>query len=126
MIDIPPPRSVEEWIGNGPDTPVPQRVRLRVYLRDKGHCQVCHRQLGPSDKWICDHKIAIVNGGSNLERNLQTICEWCDKRVKTPADVAQKSATYRKRLRHVGIRKPRTITRWRKFNGDIVSVKRER
>ncbi len=126
MIDIPPPRSVEEWIGNGPDAPVPQRVRLRVYLRDKGRCQVCSRQLGPSDKWICDHKTAIVNGGANLESNLQTICEWCDKRVKTPADVAQKSATYRKRLRHVGIRKPRTITRWRKFNGDIVSVKRER
>lgn len=29
-------------------------------------------------------------------------------------------------LRHAGIRKPRTITRWRKFSGQIVSAPRKR
>ena len=29
-------RSVAEWVGATPDTPVPPRVRLRVFERDEG------------------------------------------------------------------------------------------
>lgn len=119
-------RSVPEWIGATLDTPVPPRVRARVLLRDNGHCRLCTRRLGASEKWICDHIIAIVNGGENRESNLQTICGWCDKNIKTPADVAEKSKVARQRTRHAGIRKPRSITRWRKFNGDKVEAPRQR
>ena len=101
-------RSLPEWIGATDDTLVPPRVRLRVFIRDKGICQCCGRRLDHGDKQICDHKIAICNGGQNIETNLQTICDWCDKKTKTPADVAEKARTYRVRSRHLGlVPKPR-------------------
>ncbi len=105
MIDIAPPRSVMEWVGKSPDQPFPDRVRTRIYLRDKGTCQICKRKLAAGDKWIADHKIAIINGGQNRESNGQLICDWCDKHVKTPADVKEKSNTARVRAKHIGARR---------------------
>jgi len=96
-------RSVDEWIGRNDDDPLPRRVRVRVFLRADGHCAMCDRRLRPGDKWTCDHRIALINGGANRESNLQVLCEWCDK-PKTVFDVQQKSKTYQKRLKHIGIR----------------------
>lgn len=114
-------RTVNDWCGATPDTAVPDRVRLRVFEKNGGCCQICQRKLYPGDKWICDHKQAIINGGQNQEGNLQTICDWCDKRVKTPADVAEKSRSYQRRLSHAGIkRKKQPFGGWRKFDGSPV------
>jgi len=120
-------RSLPEWIGATDDTPVPPRVRLRVFQRAGGSCQgTCgNRRLMPGDHWECDHTIALVNGGQNRESNLSVKCEWCHP-AKTASDVAEKSATYKRALRHAGVRKPRSITRWRKFSGEIVTAPRER
>jgi len=65
---------------------------------------MCQRKLRPGDKWTCDHRIAIINGGANRETNLQVLCEWCDK-PKTVFDVREKATVYRKRAKHLGIRK---------------------
>lgn len=119
-------RSVEEWIGDTDDTKVPPRVRLRVFQRAGARCQgPCGRKLSPGDKWICDHVVALINGGENRENNLSVKCVWCDK-DKTHADVAQKSDTYDRALSHAGVRKPRTITSWRRFDGSIVRASRDR
>lgn len=116
-------RTVSEWCGKTDDTPVPDRVRLRVADKAGWNCALCTRNL-ISKPWICDHKIAIINGGENRERNLQAICVGCDKTVKTPADVAEKSAVYESRLRHAGLKKAKQPFRgWRKFNGDIVRAR---
>lgn len=98
-------RSVAEWVGTTPDTQVPPRVRVRVFERDGGKCCECGRKIGPADQWICDHTVAIINGGANREINLRTICGWCDRNVKTPADVAIKSKTARVKTKHLGIAK---------------------
>ena len=100
-------RSVAEWIGRSPDEPVPARVRVRVFDRAKGKCQECTREIGTGDRWICDHIVALINGGENRERNLRCICDWCDKSIKTPADVAVKSKVARTRKAHLGL-KPRS------------------
>lgn len=101
-------RSVKEWIGKTDDTPVPPRVRLRVLGRYEHRCALCGRQIMTGERWVCDHKQAIINGGENRERNLQPICDWCDVKVKTPADVAEKSKIYDKARKHYGIkRKPK-------------------
>lgn len=119
-------RSVPEWIGKTDDTPVPPRVRLRVLERDQGCCRgPCERKLRPGDAHQTDHIVALVNGGENRERNLQTLCDWCHKE-KTGDDVAEKSAVYDKRVKHLGIRKPRSILGWRKFDGTPVRATRER
>jgi 5-methylcytosine-specific restriction endonuclease McrA len=97
-------RTLKEWIGETPDAAVPPRVRLRVLDRFERKCAGCTRPIAPGDKWTCDHKKALINGGENRERNLQPLCDWCDPK-KTAADIAEKSAVYTRGLSHAGIRK---------------------
>lgn len=118
-------RTIPEWIGASPDTPPPPRVQLRVYLKHDGKCPKCSRPLQPK-KWACDHIVALINGGENREANLQPLCISPCHSNKTKADVQTKSKTYKRRLRHAGVSKPRSMTRWRKFDKTIVIASRER
>ena len=72
-------------------------------------------------KWQTDHRVALINGGANRERNLVTLLTDHHK-VKTAQDVRVKSKTAKMRAKHLGIKNPRTIRRWRKFNGEIVEA----
>lgn len=96
------PRSVEEWVGATDDTPIPPRVRVRVFLKFDGMCQECGTKIH-GKRWICDHTVAIINGGPNRETNLRPIHEQCDKH-KTRRDVALKSKIYHKRAKRLGIK----------------------
>jgi len=118
-------REVPEWIGKTPDTPAPPRVRLRVFERHNGICYLSGRKIMAGDKWEIEHPQAIINGGENREANLAPALVEPHK-VKTAEDVKQKAKNDRVRKRHLGIKKPRTMTRWRKFNGEIVHAERER
>jgi 5-methylcytosine-specific restriction endonuclease McrA len=97
-------RTTPEWIGKTDDTPVPPRVRLRVFEKYGGVCQICTVKIRDK-RWICDHALAIILGGYNRERNLQPIHEECDRKIKTPFDVAQKRINNRVRSKHLGIKK---------------------
>lgn len=97
-------RSTTLWGSDNHDAKIPPRVRLRVYERAGGRCEVCQRKLGPADRWQADHIVALVNGGAHSEANLRCICDWCHK-GKTREDVAEKAKTYAVRSKHVGIRK---------------------
>lgn len=99
-------RSVKEWVGKTDDERVPPRVRVRVFERFGGVCQECWTKIS-GKRWICDHRIALVNGGENREANLGPIHEACDK-SKTAADVAEKSRVYEKRAKHLGIKLKRS------------------
>jgi 5-methylcytosine-specific restriction endonuclease McrA len=94
-------RTTPEWIGKSDDEPVPPRVRVRVFEKYGGICAECGVRIR-SGPWVCDHRIALINGGANRERNLQPIHGRCDK-AKTKRDVAIKSKNYRVRLRHLGL-----------------------
>jgi 5-methylcytosine-specific restriction endonuclease McrA len=119
-------RETEEWLGKSDSTPVPTRVRIRQYIRDNGVCQCgCTTKIQVGDKWETDHTIAIANGGENRESNLRTLLSFHHK-LKTKADVAEKSTTARVRAKHLGLKKPRKITRWRRFDGSIREAGRER
>lgn len=118
-------RAVPEWIGATPDTKIPPRVRLRIFNRYGGRCYLSKRPIRPGDKWDAEHIIALANGGENRERNLAPALKAPHK-VKTRTDRKIKQRTDARRKKHIGIRKPRTITRWRNFNGDIVIAARER
>lgn len=115
-------RTVPEWIGKTPDTPVPKRVRLRVLEAFKHKCALCGRDIRAGIRWICDHIIALINGGENRESNLQPICDWCDKNIKTPADQALKSRIYKSKSRNAGLRRPK----WRPLPGTRASGIRRR
>lgn len=117
-------RQLPEWIGKDDDTPFPPRVKLRVYERQNGICAVCTR---PLVHWDCDHTIAIINGGENRESNARAVCvRPCHSR-KTAEDLAEKSAVYKRKARHVGIKKRKHLipgskgTRWKKkISGEVV------
>lgn len=99
------PRAVDEWIGKDADTPTPTRVKVRVFFRADGRCQICSRKLNSGDKWEVDHQQALCNGGANRESNLQILCEWCHA-AKTAKDVSEKARTYAARKRHLGVKSP--------------------
>jgi len=115
-------REVPEWIGRNDDSAIPARIKLRIYHRAKGRCAKCELH------WLngqYDHVIPLVIGGENRESNLQFLCVPCHQ-AKTVLDVKLKAKVARVQKRHLGIKKPRTIRSWRKFNGTVVHAPRER
>jgi 5-methylcytosine-specific restriction endonuclease McrA len=55
--------------------PIPESVRLFVWQRDQGRCVKCEgREL-----LEFDHVIPIAEGGSSTERNLQLLCQRCNR-----------------------------------------------
>jgi 5-methylcytosine-specific restriction endonuclease McrA len=55
--------------------PIPESVRLFVWQRDKGRCVKC----GSRERLEFDHIIPIIAGGSSTERNIQLLCESCNR-----------------------------------------------
>ena len=79
----------------------------------------------PSDYWEIEHKTALCNGGEHRETNMAPALRDAH-RIKTRADLSEKAKVDRIRKRHLGIKKHRTITAWRKMNGERVYAARER
>lgn len=94
-------REVPEWIGATPDTPIPMRVKLRVFERFGGRCYLTGRKIMPGDKWDAEHVIAIINGGANREGNLKPALK-APHAEKSKVDVALKSKTARIKAKHLG------------------------
>ena len=97
-------RSVLEWIGMTDDTPIPPRVRLRVFDRYGGICYLTGRKITASDTWDVDHIIALANGGEHRENNLAPALKEPHKE-KTRADRREKKIVDRKRKKFLGITK---------------------
>jgi hypothetical protein len=55
--------------------PIPEHVRLFVWRRDKGQCVRC----GSRELLEFDHVIPVAAGGSSTERNIQLLCEPCNR-----------------------------------------------
>ena len=95
-------RDVEEWIGKTDDTPIPPRVKLRIFEAHRGICHISGRKIRPGDEWDADHIIALCNGGENRESNLAPAIRE-KHREKTADDVAQRAKDDRVRKKHLGL-----------------------
>jgi 5-methylcytosine-specific restriction protein A len=118
-------RSTDEWVGKTDDSAIPQRVKDRLLLASGKCCVRCTRAVGGKLRAEFDHIIPLILGGGNRESNLQTLCSECHG-AKTKLDVKLKSKVARVRQKHAGLKRPRTIRAWRKFDGSVVHASRDR
>jgi hypothetical protein len=71
MVDPPSSRDA----GRGRRERIPDKAKTYVWQRDKGECVQCGSRAGLED----DHIIPLSMGGSNTARNLQLLCETCNR-----------------------------------------------
>ncbi len=112
-------RAVAEWIGKTDDSPVPPRVRLRIFNRCNGVCYLSKRTIRAGEAWELEHKIALCNGGEHREANLAPALVEPHK-AKTKADRAEKKIIDRKRKKHLGLGRAKRTIPGRKFDGTPV------
>lgn len=55
--------------------PIPDKVKMFVWQRDRGKCVKC----GSPENLEFDHIIPVSKGGSDTERNIQLLCEKCNR-----------------------------------------------
>jgi HNH endonuclease len=55
---------------------IPESVRMFVWQRDGGQCIEC----GSKENLEFDHIIPVVEGGATTERNVQLLCEACNRK----------------------------------------------
>ncbi|MHB8637962.1 MAG: HNH endonuclease [Fimbriimonadaceae bacterium] len=55
--------------------PIPRSVQSFVWRRDGGRCVQC----GSNERLEFDHIVPHSRGGSNTERNIQLLCERCNR-----------------------------------------------
>lgn len=119
-------RVVPEWVGATDDTPVPARVKIRVFERYGGVCYLSRRKIRTGELWDVDHITAICNGGINCESNLAPALR--DKhKDKTKRDLQEKSLIATKRKKFLGLKtksRPMPGTRAsgisKKFDGTVI------
>jgi len=72
---VPSQETSEEADKDRPDRYIPPDVKLEVWRRDQGKCVQC----GSKEKLEYDHIIPVAKGGSNTARNVQLLCEKCNR-----------------------------------------------
>jgi len=61
-----------------PRPPIPEEVKIAVWRRDNGRCVKC----GSQENLEYDHIIPFSKGGSNTARNIQLLCEKCNRQKR--------------------------------------------
>lgn len=101
--------------------------RVKIFDRHGGVCLVCkikiHAERG--EKWEAMHVKSLWAGGTDTPDNMAPGHVGCHA-VQTKTEAPVKARGDRQRANFLGIKKPRTIRAWRRFNGEIVVASRER
>lgn len=96
-------RSVDEWIGKNDDAAIPPRVRLRVFEKFGGICQLSNRKIMAGEAWDLDHIKALWRGGEHRESNLHPVLKQ-PHREKSAEEQSIQAKCDRIRKKHLGIR----------------------
>ena len=114
-------RSLPEWIGEKPETSIPNRVQLRIVDRQSGKCMECYRVFDPKLKPVFDHRPALINGGENRESCIEAVCFQCHA-LRTKSDVSEKAKINRLKTSFLSLKKEKKPkSKWkRKVDGTVV------
>lgn len=102
----------------------PAKIKVLAFKRAGGRCEGCGAFL-VAGKSAFDHDNPDGLTGEPTLENCRVLCLACHG-VKTGQDITNIAKAKRRERRHMGIRKDRTITAWRKFDGTIVRAPRHR
>lgn len=119
------PRSTPEWIAKHDNQAIPERVKLRIWEREKGRCHITGKPIWPGDKYDFEHKIALADGGQHRESNLFLALRGVHLK-KTGEEATQRAKVRQRTKRYAGIKKPSTFQgarnhKWKKkIDGTVV------
>lgn len=102
-----------------------QKVKAAAAMRANGHCEECTRRLSTGD-FHYDHDIPDGLGGAATLDNCRVLCRSCHSVKTAQVDVPRIAKAKRNFRTSRGIRKPRSIVKWRKMDGSPVYASRER
>lgn len=94
-------RTVEGWVGKTLDAAIPKAVRLRVFERYGGVCQLTGAKIQVGQEWDLDHRIPLGLGGEHAEHNLWPVLK-APHRLKTADDTRAIRKAQRIALKHSG------------------------
>lgn len=100
-------------------------VRVAAFERAKKKCERC-KALLIAGKFRYNHRIPDALGGQPTLDNCEVLCLGCDSTQTYTIDIPKIAKSKRNRRREAGVKKPRTMTRWRNMRGEIVTAPRER
>lgn len=95
-------RSVDEWIAKNDDAAIPPRVRLRIFEKFGGICQLSKRKIAAGEAWDLDHIKALWRGGEHRETNLHPVLKQ-PHREKSAEEQSIQAKCDRIRKKHLGI-----------------------
>lgn len=95
-------RSVPEWVGATDDAKIPARVKLRIFARFDGVCQLSGRKIMAGESWQVDHIKALWRGGEHRESNLQPVLSE-PHREKSSQEQSEQAKADRVRKKHLGL-----------------------
>lgn len=101
------------------------KTKVEAFNRAGGNCESCGAKLFVGNTEY-DHQIPCGLGGGNDLGNCIVLCRSCHRNKTSRDDVPRIAKAKRNHQHNAGVKRPRTITRWRRFNGDIVFAERQR
>jgi 5-methylcytosine-specific restriction protein A len=99
-------RSVPEWQGSSPDAKIPDRVKLRIWIREGGRDYLTGALIRPGEQYEFEHEVALCNGGKHIESNIRLVKKGKAHQEKTARDLKQRVRNDKAVKRHAGIKKP--------------------
>lgn len=105
--------------------PLTRLQRVKLFDAHSGVCCICEQYIHRGQRFVVEHVKPLWLGGADDISNMGPAHQSCAIQ-KTVKEAPVKAKTDRVRANHLGIKKPRKITRWRKFNREIVIATRER
>lgn len=101
-------------------------ARVRIFRAHNGVCHLCGTKIQVGQAWDVSHDVPLEIGGADDDTNRKPAHRSCHRDHTAKVDVPTIAKAKRREAKQLGVKRRRTITRWRRFDGSIVVAPRER